>query len=117
MMPIYDLLNKVFNKLTGRLKAEVEMVGDNLPKSGQKVLSATAEALGDSERFTELTLIAKKANQGNVYLGGAEVVTSTGAIMEPGSSIKVSFVDLAALFMVADTAGDGVSWIGTVAVK
>ena len=84
--------------------------------SSEKTVSAsgTAEALSSSsQRVKSLVLVTKRGNTGQVYLGGADVASTTNDGLEPGGSLMipaVNWLDLADIYIDADVNGEGVDF-------
>ena len=79
----------------------------------EKTVSAagTAEALAATQRVKSITVVAKTANTGQVYVGGSDVASSTNAGLAPGDALEIpaeSWLDLADIFVDVDTNGEGV---------
>ena len=55
-----------------------------------------------------LTVRARLANVGTVYVGGPDVTAANGFELAPGEALSVDVADSAAVYVDADTAGDGV---------
>ena len=75
--------------------------------------SGTAVALSESRRVKALTIIAKAGNTGQVYVGGADISTSTNDGLDAGEVINfqsVGWFDLADVYIDADTDGEGVDF-------
>jgi len=93
--------------------------GSNTPKSGQKAVASagTAEALGTTQVFKRVTVVANADNTGDVYVGndGADDVSSiTGIILPPGGWFDWFFVDIADLYVDAEVSTEGVSYGGEI---
>ena len=84
--------------------------------SEKTVASAgTAVALSGSQRVKAVTIIAKSTNTGKVYLGGSDVSSSTNGGLAAGDSLNfeaVNWLDLADIYVDADTNGEGVDFYG-----
>ena len=84
--------------------------------SSAKTVSAagTAEALStSSQRVKCVSIIAKRNNTGNVYVGGSDVASTTNGGLAPGDSLEVvsqSWLDLKDIFIDVDTNGEGVDF-------
>jgi len=81
--------------------------------SGQKNVSSagTAEALGSATDIISVTIKAKSSNTGNIYVGGSDVSSSNGLILEPGDAVSLDINDLSTVYIDADTNGEGVSYL------
>jgi hypothetical protein len=81
--------------------------------SGEKTVTAagTAEALGTGF-FRSVTITAKVGNTNNVYIGGIDVASTTNDGLASGDTLTMSTMahtlDLARIFIDADTNGEGV---------
>ncbi len=83
--------------------------------AGEKTVATagTAVALNASQRVKAVTIIAKSGNTNRVYLGGADVSSSTNGGLGAGESISleaVNWMDLADIYVDADTNGEGVDF-------
>ena len=83
--------------------------------SSEKTVAAagTAVALSTSQRVKALTIIAKAGNTGQVYIGGSDVSSSTNDGLDAGETISfeaVNWMDIADIFVDADTNGEGVDF-------
>ena len=75
--------------------------------------AGTAVALSASQRVKALTVIAKAGNAGQVYIGGADVASTTNDGLDAGDTISfeaVNWMDLADIFVDADSNGEGVDF-------
>lgn len=93
-----------------------QLSGSNIPLSGQKDVTAAgaAEALGTTQVYKELTIIAKSTNTGNIYVGDSTVDSITGMILPAGGFVSFHFVDIADVYIDSDVNGEGVSFGGDV---
>jgi hypothetical protein len=87
--------------------------------SAEKTVTAaeTAEALvSATQKVYSVTIIAKAANTGQVYIGGSDVASTTNDGLDSGDSITFSVdprspaMDLADFFIDVDTSGEGVDF-------
>ena len=75
--------------------------------------AGTAVALSASQRVKALTIIAKASNTGQVYIGGSDVSSATNDGLDAGETISfeaVNWMDIADIFVDADTNGEGVDF-------
>ena len=81
-------------------------------KTGQVTVSTpgTRVALGEATDIISIVVKAKSTNVGNIYIGGSDVTSSNGFILEPGDAISFDITGLASIYIDADNAGDGVSY-------
>lgn len=86
--------------------------------TGQQSVSSpgTAEALNDGTPLrvpnnASVAVRANSDNDGTVYLGDETVDSATGGILAAGESLTLAVDNVATLYIDADTAEDGVSWI------
>lgn len=110
---------KVLNTAGTLVNAPSETIalsGSNTPKSGQKnvTTAGTQVALGTTQVYKELTVIAKATNTGNIYVGDSTVDSTTGAILPAGGFLTFHFVDIADVYIDSDVNGEGVSFGGDV---
>jgi len=76
--------------------------------------SGTAVALGTG-KVKSVTVVAKVGNTGNIYVGGSDVATTTNDGLAPGDSLEIpadNWLDLADIYIDADTNGEGVDFYG-----
>ena len=84
--------------------------------AGQKTVATagTAEPLvAASQRVKSLVVVAKKANLNQVYLGGADVASTTNDGLDAAETITieaVGWLDLADVFLDVDTNGEGINF-------
>lgn len=83
--------------------------------SSEKTVTAagTAEALAGSQRVRSLTVIAKIANTGQVYVGGSDVASTTNDGLDAGEGLEIqadNWLDLADLYIDVDANGEGVDY-------
>jgi hypothetical protein len=93
------------------------MAASNSPTlvAGEKTVAAagTAEALAPTERVKAVVVTAKDGNTGQVYVGGSDIASATNDGISPGDSLEipaVNWLDLADVFVDADTSGEGVDY-------
>ena len=73
----------------------------------------TAVALSASRRVRSVSIRAKAGNTGQVYVGGSDVDSTVNDGLDAGESISfdsVGWMDLADIFIDADTNGEGVDF-------
>lgn len=86
--------------------------------SGEKTVttSGTEVALG-AAKVKALTIIAKKANTGQIYVGGSDVAVTTNDGLDAGEVLEIAtkdgLIDLATLYIDADVNGEGVDFYAT----
>ncbi len=84
--------------------------------AGEKTvaIAGTAEPLlATSQRVKSLVIIAKKANLNQVYLGGADVASTTNDGLDAAESLTieaVGWLDLVDIFLDVDTNGEGIDF-------
>ena len=84
--------------------------------SGEKTVAAagTAEPLvGAIQRVKSVVIIAKRGNTNQVYVGGSDVASTTNDGLGAGESITiqaVGWLDLADIYLDADTSAEGVDF-------
>ena len=90
--------------------------GNNAPKSGRKSVAAagTREALGASQVYKRLVVIADDTNTGYIYLGDSTVNSSNGIRLPAGGFFTFYFVNAASVHIDSDVSGEGVSFGGEV---
>jgi len=89
------------------------------PRSGQQTVAAagTEVALGASQVYREVTVIANSDNTGNIYIGndGTDHVSSTtGGKLPAGGFATFHNVDISKIFVDVAVSGEGVSWFGEI---
>ena len=76
--------------------------------------AGTAEALvAASKRVKSVVIVAKSGNTGRVYVGGSDVSSSTNGGLGASQSISLEaagWMDLADIYIDADTNGEGVDF-------
>ncbi len=86
--------------------------------SGDKAVAVagTAEALAVTQRVRSVTIAAKDGNTGRVYVGGADVASSTNGGLQAGDVLTHStasgWLDLADIYVDAGVSGEGVDYYG-----
>ena len=85
--------------------------------SGDKTVAVagTAEALSaTAQRVRSVTIVAKDTNTGRVYVGGADVASTTNGGLQAGDSLTHTSVsgwlDLPDLYVDASVSGEGVDY-------
>ena len=84
--------------------------------AGEKTVATagTAESLvPTSQRVKSLVIIAKKGNTNQVYLGGADVASTTNDGLDAAETITieaVGWLDLADIYLDVDTNGEGIDF-------
>lgn len=83
--------------------------------SGEKIVTTggTAVALSASKRVHSVTIRAKAGNTGQIYVGGSDVDDTVNDGLDASESItfdSVGWMDLADIFVDADTNGEGVDF-------
>ena len=83
--------------------------------SSEKTVTAagTAEALHSGQRVTQVTIIAKAGNTGQVYVGGSDVASTTNDGLDAGDTLDIvasGSLDLKDIYIDADTNGEGVDF-------
>ena len=89
--------------------------------SGEKTVSSsgTAVALATSGLYRSVSIVAKAANTGQVYGGGADVTTSTNDGLDAGEVLNITggpahAIYLDDIYLDVDTGGEGVDFYATV---
>lgn len=59
----------------------------------------------------ELALRADSSNTGNIYVGDSDVDSTNGFVLASGESLALNVADVSDVYIDADNAGEGVSWI------
>lgn len=92
-----EILNRVFNKVTGALRTEltgsIETVNDN-PVTGIKTVTATAAEIfaGGSAKTNRRKLIVKNEDQLlRLRIGKSDVTQQNGYPVEPGATVEFQF--------------------------
>lgn len=76
------------------------------------VPTATAEAVGDAGRYDALVLQADPANTKTIYVGGSDVLTTTGLALVPGASFSVQQASPADLWCISADAAQQLRVVG-----
>lgn len=80
--------------------------------SGQlNVTTAGTRVQLPSQACKAVSIAAKPANTGNVYLGDSSVTSANGRILDAGDTIDLAIDDLSRLYIDADTDGEGISYL------
>ncbi len=100
-----------------QLRAAAVPVGVGLPSTlyhGQTVVAAagTEVALAASQTLVSgVTVKAKHANTGMIYVGANPVTSTTGFELAAGEQVFVETANLANVYVDAAVSGEGVSWL------
>jgi len=91
------------------------MAASNSPTlvAGEKTVTAagTALALASANMVKGVTIIAKAGNTGQVYVGGADVASTTNDGLAPDDSLELPWaLDLADIYIDSDVNGEGVDY-------
>ena len=80
---------------------------------GQNAVSSagTAEVLGTSFDIRSVTIRANSGNTGNIYIGGVNVDSSNGYILDSGESIVADVDNIDDVYIDSDTSSEGVSYV------
>ena len=84
--------------------------------SGDKTVTAagTSETLAASQQVRSVTIVAKDGNTGRVYVGGADVGSSTNQGLQAGDTLTHTsaggWLDLSDIYLDADVNGEGVDY-------
>ena len=81
---------------------------------GQTTVGTTEVALATTHAIPDgfaVVIKALAANTGKVYVGLTGVLTSTGFELSAGESVGLYVTDLATIYLISDTAAQGVSYI------
>jgi hypothetical protein len=85
--------------------------------SGEKTVTSagTAEAIEADDIVHAVTIIAKAANAGQVYVGGSDVASSTNDGLDAGDQLSLESaygIQLSDLYLDVGTSGEGVDFYG-----
>lgn len=58
-----------------------------------------------------VSVTALPSNAGNIYVGDSTVDSATGDVLTADTSVSPPVTDVASIYIDADNAGEGVSWI------
>lgn len=75
----------------------------------------TRVALGSSTSIVFIIVTANRTNTGNIYIGDVTVDSSNGSKMERGSNKFFPIDDLSKVYIDADTASEGISYLALIA--
>lgn len=80
--------------------------------NGQETVAApgTAEQL-PSNAIASITIKALQTNTGSIYIGGSTVDAATGFELLPGDIISFDMSNTNAVYVDAEVAGEGISWL------
>lgn len=81
--------------------------------SGQKnvTTAGTAVALGVSTAIQSITIKAKRANTGDIYVGDSTVTSTNGLVLTRGEAVSFDMDNLADIFIDSSVNGEGVSFL------
>jgi len=92
----------------------------NIERSSKSRFVAGAGTVGTSEQVAgmdfgaakSVTIKANAGNTGNIYVGhAASVSATTGFQLAKGESVEIAIDSLAKVFVIADAASQGYSWV------
>lgn len=93
-----------------------EQLASSIVAAAKDVTTAgTAEALASTQLCLAVTVRAKSANTGNVYVGGSAVDSTDGFPLAAGEAITLFVQDLADVYLDVDTNGEGVVYLAELA--
>jgi len=98
-----------------------EAINDSALPSGltsaEKLVTTagTSEALAASIAVKAVTIHALSGNTNDIFVGGSDVDSSNGFIMEPGDNLSFEIGDLATVFLDVTTDGEGVRFLAVLA--
>ncbi len=84
--------------------------------AGEKTVTTAGAAeplVATSQRVKSLVVIAKNGNTNQVYLGGADVASTTNDGLDAAESVTieaVGWLDLADIYLDVDTNGEGINF-------
>lgn len=83
--------------------------------AGQTTVAAagTAVALTTSQAVKGVMIKALHDNAGMIYVGGSDVDSTTGYVLDGGEQLFLDIANLATVFIDSDENDDGVSYIAT----
>jgi len=102
-----DTLRRVDQQLSNRDSVETGQVTVGTAGTAEP-LSDTSIAIPDG---TPVAVRADGDNSTPVYLGDSTVTTTDGVELTAGDGVNINVTDVSKLYVDAETAGDGVSWI------
>ncbi len=97
----------------GRLEIAVAVpFTPTTPTSGQVTVAAAGVRVQlPAVACRAVSIAARPANAGNVFLGDATVAAANGRILAPGDAIDVAIDNTNRLYVDAATNGDGISFL------
>lgn len=83
--------------------------------AGGGTVGTSAEAAGlDFSAAKSVTIKANASNTGNIYVGhDAGVTSANGFQLAKGESVEIAIDSLAKIYVIADAAAQGYSWVVT----
>ena len=87
----------ITGQLVGSTQATVTTAGTELQLADHSCISVTIKA--------------KAANTGNIFVGGSDVSSATGLILAAGEAISLDITNTNLVYIDSATDGDGVSYI------
>ena len=90
----------------------------SVSKTSEKTVSVggTAERIASGYSFFGLSFSAKDDNKGRIYVGGADIATTTNNGFKAGEGQSLRFnspTDIGSFWVNADNAGEGIDFTAT----
>jgi len=119
-----DWQNIYVTELGGRYLLDVNIAAGNIDiaqptdvRNGRRdvTTAGTAEPIILDSILIEdkVTIKANEGNTGNIYVGNNSVTNANGLILSAGESVDLKIDDLSKVYVDADVAGDGISYIAS----
>lgn len=89
---------------------DIETGQDTVSTTGTPVQLNGGTSLSVPDGAT-VSVTALPDNAGNIYVGDSTVDSSTGDVLTADSSLSIPVTDVSSIYIDADNAGEGVSWI------
>lgn len=93
--------------------ATAEVAPTTIYNGNKNVTTAgTRVTLASSQAVKSVTIKAKKANTGVIYVGDTSVSSSNGFALDPGETVSLDLANLNTVNLDASVSGEGVTYIG-----
>lgn len=108
-------ITSAYNPSTERLKVEGSFSSSaptTVYNGSKNVTTAgTRVALAASQAISSVTVKAKAANTGSIYVGDSTVSSSNGFVLAAGEAISMDIDNLADIYLDSSVNGEGVTYV------
>ena len=110
---IDNLVTALASVHTDQLRVDVitPFVPTSAGNGQQDVTTAGTRVQLSAQACKAVSIAAKAANTGDIYLGDSGVTSANGRILEPGDTIDLSIDDLSRLYIDSEEDGEGISYL------